>query len=713
MTRKRKRPARRRSRSDGTNGGHQIVPLYKRSSSHFRKVVRERGIEHLDAGDMQFEVEETRVRARVDGDEGQTFAVGVDWSMVPEKRALHTFCNCRLFASGEACEHVWATLLALDESSPDSQPPGADRLSVRKDQAARWPDLGVTTLSAGEPKERVSQPYHGSPRRRSRERRTGTGTRHASTTSWRSQFAALHEGVGEDRAAAAASTRARATSSPGLHFLVNTTASRNTAGLVLDVFSRRPGRGDKSVQYRRASIEPAELSEVLLPHSGRPDQRRVEVIAALPIDGPSRQGGAKRRTKTRAKKSKTGVQRFRLPQAFYEPVLTHLSAEGALGWWDGRRPSGGTSLAWDASPPWHLALRLEEAAAGAMNLVGSLERNGDSVPLTEPLLILPTGEHSRPLVFFKESISRLETGGDLRWIKLLRDARKIVIPHRDVEEAFAELYEIPDLPRLEIPKELGLHEETSSLRPRLVLTKDAVSVLPNAPLVAELSFLYGDREVSASDARTAILDQSGNTLLRRDMQREHELLVRLLESGARPLAGGHGEGLELSPQEVPMVVEPLLLEGWDVEFHGDSLRVSSPMSLRIESEIDWFELSGGLDFDGDEVDLAAVLDAVSKGDRFVKLADGSRGLLTSSMSETLDSLADLAQDSSDDGLRFFSSQALLVDALLTDMPPAAVDGAFAELRDKLRSFEQHQAQERSRADSGAPCVRTSAMGSAG
>ncbi len=371
-------------------------------------------------------------------------------------------------------------------------------------------------------------------------------------------------------------------------------------------------------------------------------------------------------------------------------MLAHLSKEGSLGWWDGRRPNARQELSWDTGPAWHLALRLEAGSRGTMRLRGSLERNSDRVPVTAPLLILPTDVGSRPLVIFSEAIARLEAGraSDLHWITLLRDAGEIVIPGRDLEEALTALFESPDLPRLEVPEELELAEETSPPRPRLVLRKDAGSVLPNAPLLAELSFLYGDLEIDAGDARQTVVEWPGPTLLRRDMEREHAELVRLLEAGALPVPDGHGHELELRPHEVPAVAEPLLLEGWTVEVEGTSLRAPSPPALRIESGIDWFELAGGVEFAGNDVDLTAVLEAASKGDRFVRLADGSQGLLPSSWSETYGSLAKLAHGSTEDGLRFLPSQALLVDALLTEMPPAAVDRAFAELREKLRSFER-------------------------
>ena len=85
--------------------------------------------------------------------------------------------------------------------------------------------------------------------------------------------------------------------------------------------------------------------------------------------------------------------------------------------------------------------------------------------------------------------------------------------------------------------------------------KDSASVLPNAPLLAELSFHYGELEVSARDARPTVIEWPGPTLLRRDMEREHELLVRLLECGVEPVPGSREHELELRPQRVPAAAE--------------------------------------------------------------------------------------------------------------------------------------------------------------
>jgi SNF2 family DNA or RNA helicase len=179
-------------------------------------------------------------------------------------------------------------------------------------------------------------------------------------------------------------------------------------------------------------------------------------------------------------------------------------------------------------------------------------------------------------------------------------------------------------------------------------------------------------------------------LLRRDLDAEHAALVRLLELGLRPVESSEGNvhALLLDPGDLPLVIEPLLLEGWTVEVQGRSVSRPNPPSLRVESGIDWFDLSGEVDFAGDRLQLSKVLDAVSRGDHFVELKDGSQGLLPSSWMETYGSLAELASDSTESGLRFLPSQALIVDSLLSAMPPADVDSAFAKLREKLSSFDR-------------------------
>jgi superfamily II DNA or RNA helicase len=451
-------------------------------------------------------------------------------------------------------------------------------------------------------------------------------------------------------------------------------------------------------------VDPELLEEVLLPPADFGDTGeeseasggRLTLISEI-SNAPS---GRKSTPGRGRNMSSPGVRRLRLPAHLYDSVLPYQCAKGALGWWDGRVQKNLHPLWWDSGSAWHLTLRLDIDQAGVAWLRGALEREGESVPLKDPVLILPPVRHAKSgnskvtsLVVFDESIGRLEIDRrrDLPWITLLRGANEVTIPKGDVEEALTDLLELPSLPRFEIPGELELIEEGSPVEPRLVLEESQGFGSMSAPLVAELSFDYGGLRVLAEDSRSAVVDWEERTLLRRDLDREHEALMRLLDLGLRPVGlsdEGKVQALELSPSELPGVVEPLLTEGWAVRVEGRSVRSPSPPSLRVESGIDWFDLSGEVEFAGDRMELTRILEAVSRGSRFVDLEDGSQGLLPESWMETYGSLTDLARSETDEGLRFLPSQALIVDALLTAMPPADVDSAFARLRERLASFER-------------------------
>ena len=688
-------PGRRRRGRRSRNTSTRPVPLVKRTGSHFQPGDRQRGTEYFNEGRVRMEVDGTRARAWVAGKEQDVYGVGIDWSQVASKRVLHVFCGCQRFADGKPCKHLRATLLALAETGPENHPPGRGRLGLRKDRAASWTELGVPVAAD------AHQPRRGQAGRATKRRSSGRSRsrvdrgRHAAP-SWRSQLTAVREELSRKAETGIAGVQPLVSPGRSARFFVNTVASLATGGLVFDLFE--PRTGGVARKLKRTSLEPEELDRLLrLPPSGPADDAAapLPMVTVLPLDAPGRQSRGRRGP---IKAPAATIQRVRLPPRLYEAVLPRLCARGAVGWWDGRSPTDKPPVSWDDGPPWRLALRLEVSADGGARVHGVLERDSASVPLSTPVLILPAsvanaspaGEPELSLVVFPDSIARLQTSRqqDLPWIAMLSGKSEIVIPKEDLEEALTALLELPALPRLETPEELQLSEERPTPQPQLVLEPDPAPAWMNPPLIAELSFDYGSMMLSAGDPRSAVVDWEGRRFLRRDTECEHAALVRLLELGLQPVASSQGHGLELSPQDLPLVAEPLLLDGWAVEVHGATMRPPSPPALRVESGIDWFELSGEVDFAGDQVDLSAVLDSISRGDRFVELGDGSKGLLPASWMETYDSLAKLAKSSSDAGLRFLPSQALLVDALLTAMPPVDVDPAFAKLRKKLKSFDR-------------------------
>lgn len=676
----RPRGRRRRGRSRHRNGnvaGPQ--PLAARCAAHFQRGDRQRGKDYLLDGRVHLEVAETRGIARVAGTERGAYGVGVDWSSIDD-RLVHVFCHCQRFSKGNACKHLWATLLALADAGPEYQPAGAGRVELARDEAAAWPELAAP---APAPVEVVRPPRAAvAPDRVRRRGRVGRGRAAGDDLSWRSQLTALFDEA--RRFAATPVPTFKPLEAPrDLILALNTVVSQATGSLVFDLLAPR---GAREV-LDRTSVEPEELDAWIARELG--GQSAWTLMAAAGAEPPGRRG--------RGRPSPRGtIQRLRLPVADADTHLPALIANNVVGCWDGRNPADVRRLRRDERSPWSLALRLETGPGGLAHLEGILERDRESVPLEVIDLLLPTADGA--LLVCDDMITHLALRRpyDLEWIPLLRSLGEIVVPRSDLEEALTSILELPALPKLDAPEELQLVAETSAPQPRLLLETDSTVALAEPPLRAELSFLYGGSEVSAGDARAAIVDWERRAFLRRDMAAEHRALVRLLEAGLKVVPSSHGHGLELAPRDLPRVAEPLLADGWAVVVRGTSLRSATPPRLRVESGLDWFEIKGDVDFGGSSVELARVLAALKRGESFVVLADGTHGLIPSSFADTCDSLSDLAQNATHDGLRFLASQALLVDALLAALPEAATDAAFGELRDKLRSFDRVKSKKEPR-----------------
>ncbi len=724
----RRQPARRRRRSSQrpATGKVRTVALHQRSASHFRPEDRELGESVFSAGNVTLEVDGVRARAIVralatdDGDTGgaadhctnSAATIELDWSRVPDERILHAVCSCPRFTAGSACGHIWASLLELAANQPDRQPAGSGRVSLRK---TRPPQVSIpgSALDAMDPETAAEEE---TPRRSRRTRRSRSRRRRRTpATSWRSVVEAVREDLEQqDLSDKAPSARH---GEPEIRLLINASTSRNAGGLMVDIFGRKRNPQGDFGKLKRLSIDHARVEELLDLSPGAADAPSTNgatsaatpamVTALAPPEAPPRQG-RKRKTGRGRTAACPLVQRLFVPASRADHILARVSANGQLLWWDGRSLRDLHPVRFDDGAPWRLALQLEVAAANRLRLRGVLRRGSDSAPLSRAALVLPffndngsgngsgngaaagvdAAEPGNTLLLLDDAIGRLhlEPQRDLPWFSLLGGSGDVVIPDDDLEAAVTSLLELPTLPPLELPEEVYLSEESPVPQPRLTLEPEDAPEWMNPQLEARLSFSYGSLTVDAGDPRSAVVDWEDHRFVRRDPTTEQDAVVRLLELGLKPVASKSGHSLELEPRELPAVAEPLLAAGWEVEAHGASIRPPGPPSLRIESGVDWFELSGQIDFGGDRIGLPDVLSAISEGRRSVELQDGSKGLLPAAWVENYESLNQLAQGSSEEGLRFLPSQALLVDALLAVTPPANVSETFAELREKLSTF---------------------------
>ena len=289
-------------------------------------------------------------------------------------------------------------------------------------------------------------------------------------------------------------------------------------------------------------------------------------------------------------------------------------------------------------------------------------------------------------------IAAFNTGGADRWMGQLLKTGPVTVPAAQAA-ALAEALANSDLARLECPDELCVEVRAEAPRPVVRVTRPKTDYragyyAPENRLDATLSFAYGETELDAWSARPVIFDPERRVTWRRDREAERGAMARLQSLGVRRLADWQSGGmrLDLAEKVLPTLVRVLLAEGWRVEAEGRLYRRPGAMALDVRSGIDWFELHGGVDFDGIRANLPTLLAAARRGDTFVPLGDGTFGLLPEDWLARGGRVATLGTPEADH-VRFAPSQAALLDAWLATQPAVSCDEAFAQARGELARFE--------------------------
>ncbi len=382
-------------------------------------------------------------------------------------------------------------------------------------------------------------------------------------------------------------------------------------------------------------------------------------------------------------------------QALYDTIFPALAETGRFVWllaeeqgWDDARP-----ISWDAGKAWQYRLHVKRADRNRKwQLRGELTRGKRVRSVGDVVQWYAAG-----LVLMDDTLARFEPPSDSRWVETLRANEYLDVPTSERDSLIAELWqhaqppEIVGEPKLCLSSTRGVPVGQFRVHP----PRDLPSYYKDRHLYASVGYRYGDHEASPNSTTNAWLLEHEGTMVLRDRGAEQALMNRLLELKLAPkepsfygdTPPGH---LQFAPGKLEELVETLVAEGWIVEAEGARVRRGGGMSVSVRSGIDWFDLEGEVDFDGESVALPELLAAVQSGERYVQLGDGSRGLLPKNWLAQYVPLADLASSEQNGQLRFQTSQALLLDSLLSGRESelsVTVDRQFATWRKRLRSFE--------------------------
>lgn len=596
-------------------------------------------------------------------------------------------CSCPFFQSTGPCKHVFATLLAIDRLQAFEP---ADRYidPLLIPAFDLDPDESDLLENPSHDRSSTTESGHTIGRFRPEAMEAARLADGASallpkpvTPAWQSQLQRISE-VGQQVVQAPPRDVTRG-GQREIWLVFNVSETLRTGHVRIDYLQRERKQNGEFGKLKKCSLHQYELSQ-----SARAPIEQL-LAALIRQDADGYQGSYQ-----------TSNYGCGLQPVLHDVLLPRLCQSGRFFWTlDPQSESvpPTSSLTWDDGPPWRFRVNVvEDREAQVWRLTGELFRTetGESVSATKaPVCLTQTG-----VVLFPDRLARLVAHDEFPWIVQFRKQAEIVVPFADRDSFLNLLWTQSGLPQIELPDELRVERVVGEPRGRIVFAKATGSYGQSDRYSASVFFRYSEEpllEFPLKSKEAGRFDATTKRVIARDRLKEAEWIATLR---GLPLDTGYAYGrkvshdYELWKSNLPRVVPALLDKNWIVESDGSHFRVAGELRLDVESQVDWFELSGGVDYGGETVSFPKLLKALQENQRFVTLEDGSQGLVPGDLLQKFLSLASLA-DANGSTIRFKKSQGLLLDALLASQKNVTFDKQFDQFRTKVRSFSGVDAAE--------------------
>lgn len=676
------------------------MSLAEKCSDSFDAQTRSKGQAYYSSGMVRdLVIRDDQISAKVRGTSASEYSVEYDLAD-PSGKEMIAHCTCPFFLEGNLCKHLWAVILAND-NNPECITSPRPRVTVvhgEQVQDDEWSQAYLDDedeLDGEEPNdevdgdEEVGSEHDAMVRLLPPHLRSLMGMETSSKLgdsksrlSWKKQLLAI-EGESRDdnrrEDPAPRNTRVRQ-----ILYLLNVTASEGRQNLLAIEFyqQERKKNGDWG-KMQRCQVRPDALHHL-------PTDEDQRLIGALIGNEPDERAESNYRYYGSSYVySYRGFNRSWVRPAMYSWLLPQLAATGRFFW--ALEPSltqveDIRPVQWDAGEPWQYRVRVEpEPESGNLKILGEFQRGQETRPADSAVMILSDG-----LVLFPETLCRADTERDAAWVTALRKHGPIVVPAKDRVAMLRELTGMRRAPRLEVPPDICDMQTPITPVPRLEISSppQRYAMYRDHEFWVKLSYRYGDQVFQYSDRRFGAFDEGANRIVARMPEREDEFRQRLEGLGLRHPSNYYAReeaDFTLPHKRLGEIVRTLTEEGWLVETHGKKVRRPGEFKLDVATGVDWFELHGKLDFDGASASLPALLAALRNNEQFVRLDDGSQGMLPEAWLEKYGRIAQLAE-AAGDTLRFTKSQGLLLDALLAEQQDVQLDAGFTDYRERLRSF---------------------------
>lgn len=595
----------------------------------------------------------------------QNYAVSIDWEEAHTSGGVVVHCDCPYAESRVTCKHLFAFMLELDKRRAIGDlPRNLFLTSAMDDESVDDDDDGIalSEFAFGVPRRPAPRPQPSSQEK---------------IPVWKSQLRDLAQvGFGQR-------TPGFFDARPGKRvvlYVIDVALSHQSKNLVLRLLQQERKINGEFGKPTKLTL----TSAVVDAYRGTPD---AELLDWLLITARTVQIGYGYYS---SYSSYSGFSEFTLPSVVLSEILPRLAATQRLLWGLNPeppiKPGDVTAVVWDEHPAWRLKLVVQtDESREFLLLSGRLVSDADPVglPLSQTVFASAKG-----VVLWTDRIASLEATGQQAWLDLLRQQEHLEIPFAQRGEFLKDLLALPTTPVIDWPAELCTSRHDAEPRGHLRVFSPVGGYGPKPELYAKVSFDYDGTLVSWNDARRAVYNAEQNCVIERRPEREQQLLAMLGRQGVRQPSGYQRDEADFTfPSDfLANIVQRLPIEAWIVEAEGNVIRRPGAFRMNVSSGVDWFELSGECDFGGEAVALPDILAAVRKGENFVRLGDGSRGLLPETWLAKYGAVLEMAEEK-DGKLQFKPTQAMILDALLAAHETTTVDRKFKDFRRKMSSFD--------------------------
>jgi superfamily II DNA or RNA helicase len=622
------------------------MSLSTKLAANFTNNVRKRGDDYYAKGRVEIlEGSQSELTACVRG--SGLYEVQFAW----KDDKLAVWCDCPHFVDHAVpCKHVWATILAADEHDYLTSAASAEKLILDLDALAYYDayteldeeDGTASVFSLRSPAALRNVPTPRPPHWRERLSEI-SGVRDRADATWPSKREIL--------------------------YVVDVAKNVHGSNLVLSLQSRNRNAKGGFSRPKVLSMSQGQIAQLPLPEDR-------QILSALPGDLANyRYSYGYSRTYERVPESAV------LSPALASMLMPLVVRTGRCFLRPLEEPDNLLPLAWDEGDPWSFVLELQRLGASACILAGFFERREERREATFPALV------TAGLVITRDRVAPLATDTTVEWIVALRKQESISVPEKECDEFLAALLCCPNVPPLRVPEELRYEEVVMPPFPHLRISKTRPPYWPER-LEASLSFAYEGRMFPALNPARGFFDAAGRRFLCRDSQAEKAARAYLDQLGLKQHAPTYPDSTprwEFASSKLPRIVSSLVEAGWHIEAEGKIFRRPGAFRVQVSSGVDWFELHGQVEYGNTTAHLPQLLEALRRGDKMVRLDDGTYGVLPEEWLRRIGPLAGMGEPEQGH-VRFRQSQAGLLDALLAAQPEARCDATFARVREELGRF---------------------------